>query len=136
MTRRAFEWVETLARSAVAAGRPTSDVSGVCSARLVAKANGSNDMLSAKNLRSSRLVSRASLLNVESVSEDEVNVGEEKPDVDVRPLAPLSRRPSWSSVALSINDLYTLDVAKPRLIDAASTGCGNDERFSSSWMSA
>lgn len=83
--------------------------------------NGSNDMLSAKNFRSSKLGSSASVLNDESLSDD-VKVGDEKPDVLVGPLAPLLRRPRYSRLPLSMNPLIRPDVGKPMLREAGSKG--------------
>ena len=68
------------------------------------------------------------MLKEESLS-DEVKVGEEKPDVGVGPLAPLLRRPRYSSVPLSINPLMKLDVGKPMLSEAGSKGWGGEERL-------
>ena len=105
-----------------------SDVSGVWS-MVAGMANGSNDMLSAVKKRlSSKLGSRASVLKLESLSDD-VNVGEEKPEVGVGPPAPLLRRLRWSSALLSRKPFGSPEAGKPMVSEAESSGCGSDERL-------
>ena len=102
-----------------------SDVSGVWS-MVAGMANGSNDMLSAVKKRlSSKLGSRASVLKLESLSDD-VNVGEEKPEVGVGPPAPLLRRLRWSSALLSRKPFGSPEAGKPMVSEAESSGCGSD----------